>query len=352
MARFSDILYKWYEIYQRDLPWRKTRDPYLIWVSEVILQQTQVKQGLPYYLRFTARFPDVKTLAAAPEDELLKLWEGLGYYSRARNMHAAALTVVETMDGLFPGDYKRLRTLKGIGDYTAAAVASMASAEPWPVVDGNVTRVLARHFGITLPVDSREGTTEIYHLASQILDPQDPGRHNQAIMEFGALCCTPRQPGCSSCPFHASCFALQQDRVSSLPLKSKKIIRSLRYFYFYLAEEGPRLIIEKRLANDIWKNLYQLPLLETQLEINDTQMLTHPLMHELCNGHPCQILEISRPYQHELTHRRIIARFIRIQTQGLTNGENRMIINRKEIHKFAFPALIRDYLAEKGLTTG
>ena len=350
MVHFTNALYQWYEENKRDLPWRSTSDPYPIWVSEVILQQTQVRQGLPYYSRFLERFPDIGTLAAADEDELMKMWEGLGYYSRARNMHAAAQQVMETMGGLFPGHYKELRQLKGTGDYTASAVASIASGEARAVVDGNVTRVLARFYGISQAVDTTEGAAEIARQASLLLDHNDPGRHNQALMEFGALCCTPRNPDCRQCPVNHHCFAFNHDMVASLPLKNKKNIRKKRFFYYYLAEQGPHLTIEKRKHNDIWKNLYQLPLLETDQEINDREILYNPLVESLCNNHPCQIDEISRPYKHELTHRQIIARFIRLKTAKLANDGSRIIINRKEIHKFAFPALIRDYLSEMGIS--
>lgn len=351
MAHFSDILRQWYEVNRRDLPWRETRDPYLIWVSEVILQQTQVRQGLPYYFRFVERFPEVKALAEAPEDELLKMWEGLGYYSRARNMHAAAKRVVNELGGVFPGDYETLLTLKGTGDYTAAAVASIASGEARAVTDGNVTRVLARYHGVTLPVDAREGAAEINRLASLLLDTEHPGLHNQALMEFGALCCTPRNPNCPICPLLSSCFAYHHHMTSALPLKKRKPARKLRFFHFYLIEDGLHLTIEKRSHNDIWKNLYQLPLLETDHPLSDTELLNNPLLLSLCGSRPCQITGISNTRTHELTHRRIIARFVRIQTSPLVIDGHRMIINRKEIHKFAFPALIRDYLAEAGLTS-
>ena len=349
MNPFLHKIYQWYTENRRDLPWRSTTDPYLIWVSETILQQTRISQGLPYYYRFIDRFPNVKSLAVAPADELMKIWEGLGYYSRARNMQTAAKMIVTEMGGIFPPDYNTLRKLKGIGDYTASAVASIVYNQPHPVIDGNVIRVLSRYFGISEPAGSARGRKAFAAKASEIMNPADPGFHNQALMEFGALCCVPRNPACTGCPLQNSCFAWLNDMVAALPVKTKKAPRKIRYFYFYLVEDPHNMIIVKREMDDIWKNLYQLPLMEAGSELPDAEILSNGLTAELLRGNPAEIREISHSYRHELTHQLIMARFIRIRMTNLAPMASWITIKKKEIHKFAFPVLVRNYLARKGL---
>ncbi|NNF02440.1 MAG: A/G-specific adenine glycosylase, partial [Bacteroidia bacterium] len=246
----SQRLIEWYDRHKRDLPWRNTRDPYLIWISEIILQQTRVEQGLPYFEKFIENFPNVKSLAEADEDEVLKLWQGLGYYSRARNLHNASKSVMNDHSGSMPGNYSSLKKLKGVGDYTAAAVASFAYKEAKAVVDGNVIRFISRYFGIEDEVNSAKGIRQISDAASEILDKDDPDIHNQAIMEFGALQCIPSNPDCSSCPFQNNCFAFNNRSVASLPKKKKALKQKHRYFNFFLFRIDDGFFIEKRTDND------------------------------------------------------------------------------------------------------
>ncbi len=351
MSHFIGKVYMWFRQHQRVLPWRLTSDPYQIWVSEIILQQTRVAQGLPYYENFIRHFPDLGALAAASEDELLKVWEGLGYYSRARNMHQAAQTIVSQYHGAFPDTYEAIRALKGIGEYTAAAIASISFGLPYAVVDGNVFRVLTRYLGITEPVDTARGKVIVRQTATGLLNPGNPGFHNQAMMEFGALCCIPRNPDCFNCPVHQGCYAFEKGMTNSLPVKNRKISRKVRYFYFYIPEDADAVLIEKRTGHDIWKNLYQFPLFEAEHELNETEILTNPFFDELISGYSGATVEISRIYTHELTHRQIRARFIRIKRElpGMIS-RSRMVVHKKEIHKFAFPVLIRKFIEEKMLT--
>ena len=256
MNEFGRILLDWYERHGRDLPWRRTNDPYLVWISEIILQQTRVAQGLDYFLRFVGRFPDLPSLATAGEDEVLKLWQGLGYYSRARNLHAAAKSMA---DG-FPRTYEGVRALKGVGDYTAAAICSISYGLPYAVVDGNVYRVLSRWLGLELPVDSTAGKKEFARVAAELLDREHPGLYNQAIMDFGALQCVPVRPDCPACPLSASCAAYRDGRVAQLPVKQHKTIVSERFFTYIYVRMGAYTYIHKRRGDDIWKKLFDLTL--------------------------------------------------------------------------------------------
>jgi A/G-specific adenine glycosylase len=347
MNHLPQAIYHWYDQHQRDLPWRSTNDPYLIWVSEVILQQTRISQGLSYYYRFISRFPDVKSLASAPQDDLLKIWEGLGYYSRALNMHTAAKAIVNNNNGVFPSEYAAILNLKGIGEYTASAIASIAFGLPYAVTDGNVMRLLTRFFGISEPIDTVSGKKIISLKAREILDTDHPAIHNQTVMEFGALYCIPRNPDCANCPLKIYCFAFNNNLVGLLPVRSKKIQRKTRYFYFFVMENDHHILLEKRRGNDIWKNLYQFPLLESTKELTEEEILSDRVYRGVSNGGSV-IRDISRVYKHELTHRRIYACFIRIYQNSLTWMNSDFIeINKKEIHKFAFPVVIKNYIAEK-----
>ena len=350
MDHFNEVIYQWYREHQRNLPWRLTSDPYLIWISETILQQTRISQGLPYYCRFTERYPDVRTLAESPPDELMKIWEGLGYYSRARNLHIAAKTILNELNGHFPRDYSAIRQLRGVGEYTASAVASIAFNLPYAVVDGNVNRLLCRYFGIEEAVDTTNGKKIIREKAYELLDLKDPGFHNQAVMEFGALCCVPKNPGCGQCPLSSRCIALRHNMVNLLPVKSRKVKRRIRHFTYFLIENENHLILEKRNGNDIWKNLYQFPMIETPQALSDQEIVTHPFLRTITGHDQAVVMDITPPYRHELTHQQIIARFIRVYQQKLAPKENWMEINKKEIPKFAYPALIRDFLAKTKIT--
>ncbi len=274
MENFSRKLIDWYRENGRDLPWRRTKNPYLIWISEIILQQTRVVQGYDYYQRFVTRFPDVFALAAADEDEVMKYWQGLGYYSRARNLHAAARRMAEA--GGFPVTYAGVRALKGVGEYTAAAICSFAYDMPYAVVDGNVYRVLSRWLGIDTPIDSTEGKKLFVRIADELLDCECPGLYNQAIMDFGALQCTPVAPDCLFCPLNDSCVARLKGIASSLPVKQHKIKVTNRYFNYIYVRMGAYTFIHKRSGNDIWKNLYEPPLVETDREWTEEELYASP----------------------------------------------------------------------------
>jgi A/G-specific adenine glycosylase len=344
---FIEAIHQWYHKHQRALPWRETKDPYRIWVSEIILQQTRVEQGLPYYERFIGHFPDVLALAESSGDQLMKIWEGLGYYSRARHMHAAAKLVAMQYQGIFPEKYEDIRRLKGIGEYTAAAIASIAFGEPYAVVDGNVYRFLSRFLGITTPVDTTPGKKVFNRVAQELLDRNKPGYHNQAMMEFGALCCIPRNPGCQTCPVVSGCYAFQHKMTDTLPVKNKKPARKIRYLYFYVAEDEDSVIIEKRTGNDIWKHLYQFPVHEQDQPVPEPDLLSLPFTRAIPGLQVGEIPVISRQYIHLLTHQEIRARFIRKKHLLLPdNFPEGMRINKGEIHTFAFPVLIKKYILE------
>jgi len=262
---FLKKLINWYTVNKRDLPWRNTTNPYYIWLSEIILQQTQVAQGTPYYHAFTRQFPTVYDLANANEEEVLKLWQGLGYYSRARNLHWSAKYIVKELDGVFPDTYKDILKLKGVGDYTASAIASICFNEVTAVVDGNVYRALSRIFGIETPINSTSGQKEFKVLAQQLIDNKQPAIFNQAIMEFGARQCKPKNPDCSICPFKASCLALKENKIDELPVKLKKTKVTNKYFNFIvIISKNEKTVIEQRKGSGIWQNLYQFPLIETE----------------------------------------------------------------------------------------
>lgn len=285
---FTDTLLAWYEENRRTLPWRGETDPYKIWVSEIILQQTRVQQGWDYYLRFVETFPDVRTLARAPEEQVLRVWQGLGYYSRARNMHAAARQIMDLHNGRFPSQYQDIRKLKGIGDYTAAAIASIAFGLPYPAVDGNVLRICSRIFGICEDIALPATRKTVTDICQKHIPARNPGDFNQACMEFGAVWCTPKNPKCDECPFANQCYALKHDLVETLPVKSNKITKRERYFHFNFYIYNNCTIIEKRTGNDIWRNLYQFPVQESAgpSRIGDSAMimelkeiLTHQVIH-------------------------------------------------------------------------
>ena len=262
---FSTKLINWYTVNKRDLPWRSTNNPYYIWLSEIILQQTQVVQGTPYYHAFTSQFPTVYDLAKANEEDVLKLWQGLGYYSRARNLHWSAKYIVNELDGVFPDTYKDILKLKGVGDYTASAIASICFNEVTAVVDGNVYRALSRIFGIETPINSTSGQKEFKALAQQLIDKQQPAIFNQAIMEFGARQCKPKNPDCSVCPFKTGCLALKENKIDVLPVKLKKTKVTKKYFNFIvIISKNEKTVLEQRIASGIWQNLYQFPLIETE----------------------------------------------------------------------------------------
>jgi A/G-specific adenine glycosylase len=260
---FQDRIIQWYLINKRALPWRDTQDAYVIWLSEIILQQTRVEQGLPYFNRFLEAYPTVMDFAAATETQVLKLWQGLGYYSRGRNMLFTARQIVELHKGVFPVSYSALIKLKGVGEYTAAAISSFSSGEAQAVLDGNVFRVLSRYFGIPTPINSSQGKKQFTELAGSLMHLEDPALYNQAIMEFGALQCKPKSPACSVCPLRDSCFAFINALVPVLPVKLKKLKIRTRYINYFLCRDNDKVLVNQRTEDDIWQNLYDLPRLET-----------------------------------------------------------------------------------------
>lgn len=313
---FQQEIINWYLVNKRDLPWRNTSDPYIIWLSEIILQQTRVAQGMPYFYKFLANFPTVQDFAAASEDQVLKLWEGLGYYSRGRNMLNTAKMVVDLHNGLFPTDYDTLIKLKGIGDYTASAISSFAVKESRAVLDGNVFRVLSRFYGIELAINSTEGKKAFAELAFKLIQGQDSSIYNQAIMEFGALQCKPKQPLCESCPLRLNCYAYTHQQVEHLPLKIKANQKKIRYFYYMLVQKADLILIKQREAGDVWQQLYDFPLIELPGEMADHREKFQKEVFNLFNEEV--ILTPIVQVKHVLTHQIIYVHFFALNN-NLTN---------------------------------
>jgi A/G-specific adenine glycosylase len=351
--KISEIISEWYKKNKRDLPWRKTTDPYCIWVSEIILQQTRVDQGLEYYYRFIERFPDLHSLAGADEEEVIKLWQGLGYYSRARNLLFAAKQIIELYDGIFPSDYLTLLKLKGVGPYTAAAISSFSFNEPVAVVDGNVSRVLSRLFVISEPVNSTSGEKLIWKLAGEILDKKNPGEHNQAIMEFGALQCRPGKPNCHICPLQDKCEAFQIGKVQDFPVKLKKGLVKKRYFIYLIMNQSGYTYINKRTGDDIWKKMYEFPLIEQAEHMNEEGLEINIGEYAGLKKTDFSILAVSKPVKHQLSHRIIYAQFVHLKILNVqyTGHSNWKKIVSDEISKYPLPRLIDRYLEETNQTT-
>ncbi|MDB5201884.1 MAG: A/G-specific DNA-adenine glycosylase [Ferruginibacter sp.] len=343
---FAKALIQWDKSQnQREMPWKAEPDPYKIWLSEIILQQTRVDQGWEYYTRFIAKYPNIKQLAAAPDAEVFKLWEGLGYYSRCKNLIATAKKISQEYNGQFPGAYDDILALKGIGPYTAAAIASFGFNLPYAVVDGNVSRVLSRFFAIASPIDSTVGKKQFAGLAQDLLDLRDPGGYNQAIMDFGATICKPAIPLCDACVLQKKCLAYQQDKVKVLPVKEKKMIRRERWFYYLVFQAGNKMLIHKRESKDIWQNLHE-PFLLEQLEKLSADQLLMQQEFRLVAGKHFKILSISKSYRQLLTHQTIRAQFIRMEVPEKFNIEGFEWLDKTEMAKLAFPRLINDYLLE------
>ncbi|MEX0287658.1 MAG: A/G-specific adenine glycosylase [Flavobacteriaceae bacterium] len=336
---FSKKILRWYGSNKRDLPWRNTRDPYKIWLSEILLQQTRVAQGLPYYHKFLSQYPSVIDLANAKEEEVLKLWQGLGYYSRARNLHATAKFVVTEYNGQFPGTYKELIKLKGVGDYTASAIASSSFNQPEPVVDGNVYRVLARYFGVDIPINSGQGIKYFKQLAREVMDAENVREYNQAIMEFGAIQCAPKRPSCEQCPLNSSCVALKENSINTLPRKQKKTTVRKRYFnYLIVLDPENKIIMEQRLGKGIWQNLFQFPLVETTAPI-DIDTMNDRLQETLDIEDIRTVKELNKKeIVHKLSHQHLHTKFWLVMVgQELADG-----IGASEIDKYPVPVLIAD----------
>lgn len=342
---FSNKLIVWYLQNKRELPWRNTTNPYHIWLSEIMLQQTRVLQGLPYYLKFVEAYPKVENLANAPEDEVLKLWQGLGYYSRARNLHATAKMVAQEMNGVFPNNYKDLLKLKGVGDYTASAIASISYNQAEAVVDGNVYRVLSRFFGISTPINSTDGQKEFKNLAQQLIDTDQPGTFNQAIMEFGARYCVPQNPDCENCIFNDGCVAFQQKKVSELPVKIKSKPVKTRFFnYLVFLSENERTILQQRNGKGIWHKLYEFPLIETSEEINLSALQKLPHFKDITDKLVIENISLfnEKPVVHKLSHQHLNTRFWIVET--LKSSETAIPIS--EVKNYAVPVLIENFVSE------
>ena len=319
--KFTERLLDWFDTHKRELPWRGESDPYRIWISEVILQQTRVVQGMDYYRRFLEAFPTLQALAAAPEAEVLKLWQGLGYYSRARNLHAAARQLAEHNGGHFPSDYAGIRGMKGVGDYTAAAIASIAFQLPYPAVDGNVLRFVARYQGIFDNI-AAPATRKLVETTCQKWIPKDrPGDFNQAMMEMGAMVCTPKSPACTDCPFASECYAFQHQQVEQLPVKQKTITVKNRYFHYLVFLHNDQTVLQRRTENDIWRELYEFPLVESDSENFDLVKYLNDNKIDYTDE-PCQVWQT----QHQLTHRRIFAYFYVVNVNQLPQGSHGQLV--------------------------
>lgn len=347
MNIIQDTLLKWFDANRRDLPWRHNPTPYEVWLSEVILQQTRVSQGMDYYLRFIERWPTVVDLAKASEEEVLKMWQGLGYYSRARNLHHCAQQVTSEYEGQFPSDYEKLKRLKGIGDYTAAAIASIAFNLPHAVVDGNVYRVLARLYDIDTPININEGQKLFAQLAEDLLNRKQPGLHNQALMEFGALHCTPKNPDCMLCPLQAQCLAFAHQTVMQRPVKLQKVKVTTRYFNYLVIKTNDCIYLHKRSDNDIWKNLYDFPCIESEQPMSVEEIVASEQFKQIIENKPFIIVKASPVFIHKLTHRTILAQFIEIKLEKkLLRIETKdlFLTPETDLGTFPIPRLIDLYL--------
>ncbi len=333
------------------MPWKGEKDPYKIWLSEIILQQTRVEQGTAYFNRFVVRYPNVKALAEAKDEDVFKLWEGLGYYNRCKNMLATARLISSGLDAIFPHTYESILNLKGIGPYTAAAISSFAYNLPHAVVDGNVYRVLARYFGINTPVDTTPGKAQFSEIAHAMLDSDNSALYNQAIMDFGATICKPLAPLCSVCVLRNHCIAFRNNLVAELPLKEKKIAKKKRWFYYLLIESNIKILVKKRTEKDIWQNLHEFFLVETPqpVEITDIMQSKDVAALKLKNF---KILSVTASMLQQLTHQTISATFIHIQCKGLSLPNGMEMVEKQHIEKLAFPRLINQYMELKSEGAG
>jgi len=341
---FSNVLIDWYLQNKRDLPWRKTTTPYFIWLSEIILQQTRVDQGMSYYLAFVKAYPTVFDLANANEQEVLNLWQGLGYYSRARNLLFSAQYIVNELNGEFPSTYKNILQLKGVGDYTASAIASICFGEPTAVVDGNVYRVLARFFGVTIPINSLKGQKYFKKLAQELIPINKPATHNQAIMEFGARMCKPQNPDCNVCPLNDKCVALRQKKVKELPIKEKKLKIRKRYFnYLVTISSDNKTMLNKRDGKGIWQNLFEFPLIESEKKMNHEEILLHEVFKNLfSDGYIDLKLFNQKEIVHKLSHQHLITRFWIAKVDKLKKAT----IEWNSVNNFPVPILIHNFVED------
>jgi A/G-specific adenine glycosylase len=340
---FSNTLIYWYLQNERDLPWRKTKDPYLIWLSEIMLQQTRVAQGLSYFMKFKEVFPSVFDLAKADEQTVLKMWQGLGYYSRARNLHFTAKYISHELNGMFPSSYEEIKKLKGIGDYTASAISSICFDESAAVVDGNVYRVLSRYFGINTPINSSAGIKEFKKLAQTLIDTSKPGTFNQAIMDFGATQCKPQNPLCETCPFANSCIAFNKNQIKELPVKKKKLKVTNRYFnYLVVMTDDQKTVLSERKNKGIWQGLHQFPLIETSMNIDEKAIVSSDEFCDLFVSETTISLFNRQEIVHKLSHQHLHTKFWIVKVASLKEAT----IHWEEVKKFPVPVLIDNFLNE------
>ena len=338
----SGELTSWYTENKRDLRWRNTTDAYIIWLSEIILQQTRVEQGLPYFYRFAERYPDVQIFAAAEEDDILCLWQGLGYYSRGRNMLKTARQVMQDFNGVFPVEYVQLLKLKGVGEYTAAAISSFAANEARAVVDGNVYRVLARYFGIDEPINSPKGKKIFQQIADDVLDKLRPALHNQAMMEFGAMLCKPKNPACGICPVRTGCRAFKTNATTYLPVKLKTVKIKNRFFNYMLIFNNDKILINKRGEGDIWANMYDFPMIETFELVDSAGLLKLPKLQEL--GEKVSLKESSGTIKHVLTHQHLFIKFFIMESLQPILRNNQTYIEPNKLENLALPQPIFKFI--------
>ena len=345
---FPIKLLAWHKTIVRKMPWKETSNPYFIWLSEIIMQQTRVEQGTPYYLKFVKQFPTVHDLANASEDTVMQAWEGLGYYSRARNLHASAKYISEELGGVFPQTHEEILKLKGVGPYTAAAIASFAYDLEYPVVDGNVQRVLSRVFGILDPIDEPEGKKKIEKLSIALIKGQPPANYNQAIMDFGATLCKPKKPLCGTCPLQEECISIKKNLVDQLPKKNKKIKKRNRYFHYLILEHAETLFLQKRGAGDVWQGLYEFPLLETEKPKVFSEKEMKKVLSE--NGWILKKgFNVSKAFHQTLSHQKIEGRFYTCPIQKPKENKGKILVERNNLINFAFPKIINCYLDDNSV---
>jgi A/G-specific adenine glycosylase len=335
--KITKALLHWFLKNKRDLPWRKTKDPYFIWLSEIIFQQTRISQGMDYYLRFAEKHPDIFSLAKAPEDDVLKLWQGLGYYSRARNMLKTARQIVEVYNGKFPSDYKNLVQLKGIGDYTASVILSVCFDKPYPVIDGNVNRLISRLYNISEFIDVPSGQKRIRDHVTSLINHQFPGDFNEAMMDFGSLVCTPQKPDCNKCVLQKLCIGFKEGKVELLPQKSPKRVSKKRIFHYFLVRTDSGILIKQRTAKDIWHNLYDLPLIELSPGMNISKEQIQSYFKSVIKS-----FKLIHEVKHKLTHQDLCLHFYETFLDQIPDGY--LDISKENLNKYAFPKPIDYFL--------